>query len=193
MKCILFFPFFFSSFQIFNFPLHVSNDLRVSLSLNIESCSSFVIVGILVFYFIFGGRLSQYCVTENRNVIQRIAEIRLYHLYFSRIIPGCFVLKRTRRFASFVSRYLSSDKWWKLRNSKAMEVSSVVITIDEMKIQRPKLLSRSAVQFDLNLIKRFRLSSVVSPTTRNSFGIVTDSDCDITVMLRSLEYSQCTS
>lgn len=35
-----------------------------------------------------------------------------------------------------------------------MEVSSVVITIDEMKIQRPKLLSRSAVQFDLNLIKR---------------------------------------
>lgn len=151
-----FFPFFFSSFQIFDFPLHVSNDLRVSLSLNIESCSSFVIVGILVFYFIFGGRLPQYCVTENRNVIQRIAEIRLYHLYFSRIIPGCFVLKRTRRFASFVSRYLSSDNCWKLRNSKAMEVSSVVITIDEMKIHRPKLLSWSALLFDLNLIKRFR-------------------------------------
>lgn len=149
-----FFSFLFSSFQIFDFPLQVSNDLRVSLSLSIESCSSFV--GILLFYFIFGGRLPQYCVTENRNVIQRIAEIRLYHLYFSRIIPGCFLLKRTRRFASFVSRYLSSDNRLKLRNSKAMEVSSVVITIDEMKIHRPKLLSCSALLFDLNLIKRFR-------------------------------------
>lgn len=37
-----------------------------------------------------------------------------------------------------------------------MEVSSVVITIDEMKIHRPKLLSWSALLFDLNLIKRFR-------------------------------------
>lgn len=81
---------------------------------------------------------------------------------------------------------------------------SVIITIEETEIQRLELLAWSTVLFDIrdyamervNTIKRFHSPfcplSTVSSVTRNAFCIITDSRCDITIVLRSFQCSRCT-